>query len=100
MPDVFVSYKREDEARVRPLVDALKGAGIDAWWDLDMLPGARIPAVIGKVLEEVACVVVAWSGLSIDSSWVPDEAKYGRDHDRLVPVSLDGHEPPLGFQQY
>jgi ABC-type sugar transport system substrate-binding protein len=99
MPDAFVSYKHEDQARVRPLVDALRGAGIDAWWDQDMLPGARFPAVIRKVLEEVACVIVAWSARSIDSDWVPDEATFGRDRAMLVPVSLDGGPPPLGFQQ-
>ncbi len=99
MPDVFVSYKHEDRARVRPLIDALRGAGIDTWWDQDMVLGARIPAVVNKILEEVACVVVAWSALSVESNWVPDEATFGRDHNMLVPVSLDGHPPPLGFQQ-
>src|SRR5262249_32281357 len=80
-------YKREDEARVRPLVEALKGAGIDAWWDQDMLPGARIQAVIHEILDKVACVVVAWSALSVESNWVPDEATFGRDHTMLVPLS-------------
>ena len=99
MPEVFASYKREDEARVRPLVEALKGAGIDAWWDQDMLPGARIQAVIHEILDKVACVVVAWSALSVESNWVPDEATFGRDHNMLVPLSLDGSPAPLGFQQ-
>ncbi len=99
MPDAFVSYKHEDQARVRPLVDALRGAGIDTWWDQDMLPGSRFPAVIREILEQVACVVVAWSAGSIKSDWVPDEASFGRDRTILVPVSLDGGLPPLGFQQ-
>ena len=29
-----------------------------------------------------------------------DEAAQGRDQRKLVPVTLDGVEPPLGFRQY
>jgi DNA-binding LacI/PurR family transcriptional regulator len=42
---------------------------------------------------------VVWSARSSESNWVPDEATYGRDHNMLIPVSLDGTPPPLGFQQ-
>lgn len=38
MTDVFISYKREDEARVGRLVQALEKAGLKLWWDRD-LPG-------------------------------------------------------------
>ena len=33
MNEVFVSYKREDEARVGRLVQALEGTGLSIWWD-------------------------------------------------------------------
>jgi len=29
-----------------------------------------------------------------------DEASVGRDEQRLVPISIDGSEPPLGFRQF
>jgi TolB-like protein/tetratricopeptide (TPR) repeat protein len=45
-------------------------------------------------------VVVLWSRHASVSHWVRDEATLGRDRGRLVPVSLDGSEPPLGFRQY
>ena len=44
-------------------------------------------------------VVVLWSKQSIESDWVRDEAAQGRDRRRLVPLSLDGTLPPLGFRQ-
>ena len=64
-----------------------------------MLPGERIPTIVRKILDEASCVVVVWSARSSESNWVPDEATYGRDHNMLIPVSLDGTPPPLGFQQ-
>ena len=45
-------------------------------------------------------MVVLWSGTSVASDWVLDEAAHGRDLHKLVPVSIDGTLPPLGFRQY
>ncbi len=33
MSEIFLSYRREDEARVARLMHALEGAGISVWWD-------------------------------------------------------------------
>jgi hypothetical protein len=38
--------------------------------------------------------------LGIESPWVRDEAGSGRDRGRLVPISLEGTTPPLGFRQF
>jgi len=43
--------------------------------------------------------VVAWSSASIGSHWVRDEAEYARGENKLLPLSLDGVLPPLGFRQ-
>jgi hypothetical protein len=34
--DIFISYKREDEARVAPIVEGLRSAGLSVWWDRDI----------------------------------------------------------------
>jgi hypothetical protein len=39
--DVFLSYKREDRARVQLILDGLRQAGLRVWWDLDIPGGAR-----------------------------------------------------------
>jgi TolB-like protein/Tfp pilus assembly protein PilF len=44
--------------------------------------------------------VVLWSATSYQSHWVHDEATVGRDRKCLVPLSIDGAEPPLGFRQF
>lgn len=99
MADIFISYKHEDWPTIEPLIRALESQKFDVWWDDKILPGERIAAAINKILDEVACVIVVWSRLSLESNWVPDEATYGRDHEILIPVTFDGSEAPLGFQQ-
>jgi tetratricopeptide (TPR) repeat protein len=56
--------------------------------------------VIEEALKAADAVVVLWSRNSVESAWVRDEAAAGRDTGRLVPVTIDGTEPPLGFRQF
>jgi adenylate cyclase len=39
LADVFVSYSRQDKARVAPLVEALEAEGWSVWWDPAIAPG-------------------------------------------------------------
>jgi tetratricopeptide (TPR) repeat protein len=100
MASVFLSYSREDVARIRPLAGALEKAGHDVWWDRQIAGGEEFSGVIEKALESAEVVVVVWTAASVKSAWVRDEAGHGRDSGRLVPVTLDGCAPPLGFRQY
>lgn len=100
MADIFFSYKREDRARIEPLVELLEGRGLTVWWDPDLVAGESFYDVIKREIAQARCVVVAWSASSTDADWVRDEASMGRDRGILVPFSLDGARPPLGFGQY
>lgn len=97
---IFLSYARDDEARARPLARALESAGLDVWWDSLIEGGAAFAKSIQSALDRCDAVVVLWSQASVASDWVLDEAAVGRDGRKLVPLSLDGTEPPLGFRQY
>jgi hypothetical protein len=44
-------------------------------------------------------IVVLWSAASVVSPWVRDEAAFARDKKHLIPLRIDGTEPPLGFRQ-
>ncbi len=99
MADVFLSYSREDRERVRPLQSRLAERGLDIFWDTEILPGHRWDEELQHKLEFAKCVLVAWSANSVRSHWVKDEASYGRDRKMLLPVTIDGTEPPLGFRQ-
>jgi len=97
MADVFVSYASEDRDRVRPLVDVIEGAGFSVWWDPRIDLGTSFDREIEHELELAECVVVVWSGRSIESDWVRAEAQEGLDRGILVPVLIDDVKPPLAF---
>lgn len=100
MVSVFLSYSRDDLASARPIALALEDAGHSVWWDREIKGGAQYAKEIDQALAAADKVMVLWSSHSIESAWVRDEAEAGRDSGRLVPVTLDGSRPPLGFRQY
>ena len=97
---VFLSYARADQAEAAKLATALQEAGLNVWWDSLIEGGAAFAKSIEAALESCDAVIVVWSTASVRSDWVLDEAAKGRDLHKLVPVSLDGTLPPLGFRQY
>ena len=99
MTDIFVSYSRKDREIVRQLIPILEAQGWSVFWDPSIEPGRRWDDLISKTLHDARCIVVCWSQNSVLSSWVKDEAGIGRDREALVPVSIDGALPPLGFRQ-
>ena len=99
-PTIFLSYAHGDAKRAQQLAAALSARGYIVWWDALIEGGAQFAKSIREALEAADAVVVLWSRTSVESDWVADEAAQGRDRKRLVPLSLDGSLPPLGFRQY
>jgi adenylate cyclase len=97
---IFLSYARDDVDSARQLADAVGRAGHEVWWDRHLHGGSRFTTEIDRALKDAEVVVVLWTEASAKSAWVQDEAAEGRDTERLVPVSLDGCRPPLGFRQF
>ncbi len=99
MTDIFVSYKAEDRARVKSLVNALVAEGLTVWWDVHIEGGAGWRETIQAKLDEAACVVVVWSALSVTGAgrFVQDEAARADRRGVLLPVAIDAVEAPLGF---
>jgi len=101
MAKLFLSYSRKDEAKARRFTEWLEREGHDVWRDEDDIGGgASFSLEIEKALKDCDAVLVVWSTDSVQSAWVRDEAGYGRDAGKLIPFSLDGTEPPLGFRQF
>ena len=101
MAKLFLSYSRNDETRARRFSEWLEREGHDVWRDEDDIGGgASFSSEIEKALKDCDAVLVLWSVQSVQSAWVRDEAAYGRDAGKLIPFSLDGTEPPLGFRQF
>src|SRR5947209_14272471 len=96
---IFLSYAHEDQAPAQRLAAALQRAGYTVCWDALIEGGSRFAASIDEALQRADVIIVLWSRTSIESDWVRDEAAQGRERNRLVPLSLDGALPPLGFRQ-
>ena len=100
MSRVFLSYSRQDQSRAKAIATALERHGHEVWWDRHLEGGSRYATEIEGELKRADAVVVLWSQASVQSPWVQDEAAEGRNSGRLVPVSIDGSQPPLGFRQF
>jgi TolB-like protein/Tfp pilus assembly protein PilF len=96
---IFLSYSRDDRARALLVIKALEAEGFGVWWDGLLEGGTAFAKTTETALETCDAVIVLWSQRSASSHWVRDEATRGRDRGRMVPVSLDGTQPPLGFGQ-
>lgn len=99
MTDIFISYKREDEARVAPIVEGLRGAGLSVWWDREISGGASWRQSISEQLDAARCVIVVWSEISAGplGEFVHDEAGRAKARGVLVPVRIDRISEPIGF---
>lgn len=99
MADVFISYKADDRARVRPLVEALQADGLSVWWDAHIGGGDDWRESIAANLEQARCVIVIWSKRSVgpDGRFVRDEAGRATKRGVYLPVVIDKVDPPLGF---
>jgi TolB-like protein/Tfp pilus assembly protein PilF len=100
MARIFLSYAREDRACAERLARAMESAGHEVWWDRHLDSGEEFASEIEAELDKAQVVLVAWSATSIKSRWVRDEAAVGGDTNRLIPVSIDGTLPPMGFRQF
>ncbi|NIJ06683.1 serine/threonine-protein kinase [Sphingomonas vulcanisoli] len=99
MGDIFISYKAEDRARVRPLVDVLIADGFSVWWDAQIEGGASWRQSIQERLDSAKCVIVVWSERSVTAAghFVHDEASRAQRRGLYLPVRIDPVEPPIGF---
>jgi hypothetical protein len=98
MSDIFISYKREEQATARKLANALESEGWSVWWDPKLRAGERFNDVIEKALKESKCVVVMWSTRSVQSQYVKDEATYALNRNKLVPVMIEEVQLPFRFE--
>jgi hypothetical protein len=99
MFDAFISYSREDRKFVEILVARMEEEDLRVWWDDRIALGSVFDDEIERAINLSKCVVVMWSPISVQSSWVREEAHVGQSRGVLVPISIAGAEPPLGFRR-
>lgn len=99
MSDVFISYAREDRNKAELLAHVFEQQKWTVWWDKVIPPGGKYADVIGAELASAKAVIVLWSGTSVASDWVKDEAQEGINRKILVPALISKVSPPYGFRQ-
>jgi hypothetical protein len=102
MSDIFISYKTEDRKRVARLVEALRDAGLDVWWDQDIPAGGGWRHTIAEHLDKAKLCVVAWSEESTGprGRFVLEEAERTAARNAYVGVLIDPVQLPFGFAEW
>jgi adenylate cyclase len=95
MADVFVSYARNDRARVAPLVAAIEAKGWSVWWDPAIDAGQQFDDQIDAELQAASAVLVVWTPTSVASRWVRGEARDAAERGILVPVRFEDARLPI-----
>ncbi|PKB14426.1 TolB-like protein [Novosphingobium kunmingense] len=98
VPDIFISYNREDAAFAQAYADAFTDAGFEVWWDATLRSGEDYDAVTEDALRKSKAVVVLWSPRSVNSRWVRAEATIADRGQRLMPVMIEDCERPVMFE--
>ncbi len=99
MAKVFLSYSRRDSGRVDVVRSLLTSEGHSLLLDVDLALGENWKSRIGALLQEADVVLVLWSHSSVSSALVMDEASYGLENGKLLPVLIDDVPIPLGFHR-
>lgn len=98
MPDIFLSYNREDQAKAKLVAKALTDEGFDVWWDTVLRAGQTYDEVTEGQLHAAKAVVVLWSSRSVRSKWVRAEATLGDRKSALIPVMIEPCDRPIMFE--
>lgn len=97
MASVFVSYSSLDVKLIRPFLDRLIREGFEIWWDTDILPGQDFAPIIENNLNSASCVIVLWTKNSVLSEMVNFEARYAKQHNKLLPILVGSASIPAEF---
>jgi hypothetical protein len=98
MPDVFLSYNREDAAVAKRFADAFVREGFDVWWDVTLRSGETYDEVTEAALRAARAVVVLWSPRSVASHWVRAEATIAHRARTLMPATIEPCDKPVMFE--
>lgn len=107
---IFVSYASEDSAFCRTIVEALRGAGADVWYDEYNMGSDQRLDTVDRELHARPIFILILTPDALQSPWVRDETKWAynllrRDPSRLIlPVTaapgVETYDLPLYLQDF
>ena len=96
--EIFISYRRADEAFARLLHDRLKVEGVDAWYDVEVGAGQDWRAATARALEHARIFVLLYSASAGESDDIAKELAVATLQKKLVvPVRLENVQPTGAF---
>jgi serine/threonine-protein kinase len=98
VPDIFLSYSRQDIGIAGKMAAALKAAGHNVWWDQALKSGEVYDQVTETALREARVVVLLWSKAAVASDWVRSEATVAMQRGALTPVMIEACQRPVMFE--
>src|SRR6516225_1279382 len=98
MPDIFLSYTREDQATAQRFAEAFEAQGFSVWWDATLRSGEAYDQVTEEALRTAKAVVVLWSKKSVASRWVRAEATLADRNKTLIPAMIEPCDRPIMFE--
>lgn len=97
MSHVFISYDRDDKAKIATIVEGLKVEQVEFWWDEKIPEGADFSTEIEDRIVQAQHVLVAWSANSRQSIFVKGEALAALDQQKLLQAVIDRCRLPVPF---
>ncbi len=96
--EIFLSYRRADEAWARLLHSQLRAEGVEAWYDAHVAPGEDWRIATAKALEASRIFVLLFSSNAAESSDIAKElAAATLEKKLIIPVRLENIAPKGAF---
>ncbi len=87
--EIFISYRRADEAWARLLYNRLRAEGIEAWYDALVGPGQDWRIATAKALEASEIFVLLFSENAAQSSDIAKELAAATLEEKLIiPINV------------
>ena len=99
-PEIFVSYSREDQAKVFPIVEKLRERGLNIWIDQEGIHGAKLwSQEIVNAIESSKVFIIFASAKAFLSKNVTKELALASESDKhILPVFLEDAEIPAAMK--
>ncbi len=96
--EIFISYRRSDEARARLLHAQLRAEGVEAWYDAQIGAGQDWRTATAKALQTSRIFVLLFSKAAAESEDIAKELAAAIFSKKLVvPVRIENIEPTGAF---
>ena len=96
MAKVFISYAHSDKPMARKAAEALSKAGLEVWWDSEVLPGDNWAQEHSEALKSSQAMIVLLSPASVQSNEVRSDLSFAlgqQDYkDRVIPVLISSYD--------